>query len=51
MLEELEAAEDKWMTMREFLPIRMHRSYKDKFLDKTVLEVRVAIRKYKRDNQ
>ena len=51
MLKELEEAEDKWMTMREFLPLRMHRSYKDSFLNKTVLEVRVGIKRHLKRNK
>ena len=51
MLEELEKVNDKYMKMRDFLPLRTHRSYKESFLKKTVMEVRVAIRKYRRDNQ
>jgi hemerythrin len=51
MLEELDKVKDKYMKMRDFLPLRTHRSYKESFLNKTVMEVRVAIRKYQRDNQ
>tara|TARA_R100000234_G_scaffold92552_1_gene60821 strand:- start:10 stop:219 length:210 start_codon:yes stop_codon:yes gene_type:complete len=51
MLEELEKVENKWMTMREYLPPSQHRHWKESYLNKTVLQVRIEIKKHLRRNK
>ena len=50
-LEELEKVENKWMTMREYLPPSQHRHWKESYLNKTVLQVRIEIKKHLRRNK
>ena len=46
MREELELVEDKMILMREYLPLRQHRTWKKSFLNKTVWEVLNDIKNY-----
>jgi len=49
LLEELEKIENPYMKMREFIPERQHRYWKESFLNKYVGTVREEIKKYRRD--
>ena len=51
MREELELVEDKMILMREYLPLRQHRTWKKSFLNKTVWEVLNDIKNYQRRNK
>tara|TARA_R110002020_G_scaffold31469_7_gene98059 strand:+ start:2249 stop:2407 length:159 start_codon:yes stop_codon:yes gene_type:complete len=51
MKAELELVEDKSMLMREYLPMRQHRSWKKTYLNKTVYEVLLDINDYQRRNK
>ena len=49
MLKELEALTEN-ITMREFIPERQHRCWKESFLNKTRIQVIAEIRRYQRRN-
>ncbi len=49
LLEELEKIENPYMRMREFIPERQHRCWKESFLNKYVGTVREEIKRYMRN--